>query len=498
MNLKYKVIACLTLCCTLFSCSDWLRVDPYDRVLEKNIFDNKKNIESSLNGIYLKMAAGNLYGSELSSRTIELLAQQYYIQPSFGSGENNVKIKYYLSTYNYAEAATKSIFSSIWSSGYNTILDINNFILKLENTPSHIITQGQRDLLLGEAYGLRAFMHLDMLRLFGPVYSEDSGGAAIPYRKNPNAEYKGRLIATEVMDSILVDIDQSILLLENDPVRTEGVMASPEEGLSPSQLDVDEFYRYRNRRLNYFAAQALKVRALMYKGDKGEAAILAKTLIDTQSLTEKFPWMATEDAFKVQREDRFFSSEVLFGIHSYNMYNYWDSYFNPSINDASLIYSSAKSYVEKIFDTQAGVVIPDMRSNNFKNWIGTSTNTDELMVSVRTQKSQIDTEAWNFQPLIRKSELYYAIAEAETDVAYLDSVRLNRGLRAIVDVNPSYDLKAEITKEFIREFKQEGQLFYYYKRIFAKSVQGATSASSTVSLSKNNYLAPIPEGELDW
>ena len=34
----------------------------------------------------------------------------------------------------------------------------------------------------GEALGLRAFLHFDLLRLYGPISSENPNGEAIPYR----------------------------------------------------------------------------------------------------------------------------------------------------------------------------------------------------------------------------------------------------------------------------------------------------------------------------
>ena len=37
-------------------------------------------------------------------------------------------------------------------------------------------------MMKGEALGLRAFLHFDLLRLYGPVYSVTPTGKAIPYR----------------------------------------------------------------------------------------------------------------------------------------------------------------------------------------------------------------------------------------------------------------------------------------------------------------------------
>lgn len=497
MNLKILVTTILSF--ILMGCTDWLEVDPYDRVLEENTFDNETNIQAALNGVYLQMAENNLYGNELTARTIELLAQQYYISPSFeNSSSDAVKLRFYMSDYNYGVKLTKSKFLSIWERGYNLILGINNFIKKLEETPSNIIVADRRDILLGEAYGLRAYMHLDLLRLYGPVYATDSTNISIPYHTKPSVDFNTRIAASEIMDYIISDIDQAILLLENDPVRVEGVMTAPTEDLTSSQVAIDPFYRYRNRRLNYYAAKALKVRALMYRNDKSAASELAKSLLINDKITKVFPWTDSKTAFLPTKEDRFFSSEVLFGIHSYNMYENWDSYFNTGIDDPTITYAVEESYKNKIFDITANAGnTPDMRDSNFKLWSPQNSQAN-FMALIRTKKSSVQTAAWYYQPLIRKSELFYAIAETDNNVAYLDSVRVNRGLKTVEDRNPIYDLETEITNEYIREFKLEGQLFYYYKRKFIETIQSATSATTTVSMTKNKYIIPIPDEEINW
>ena len=65
---------------------------------------------------------------------------------------------------------------------YNIIANINNFLKYIDKNRSVIKTGKYYELMKGEALGLRAFLHFDLLRLFGPVYSENPTGKAIPYR----------------------------------------------------------------------------------------------------------------------------------------------------------------------------------------------------------------------------------------------------------------------------------------------------------------------------
>ena len=46
-------------------------------------------------------------------------------------------------------------------------------------------------------------------------------------------------------------------------------------------------------------------------------------------------------------------------------------------------------------------------------------------------------------------------------MAYLNKIRAYRGLKALTDDST---LQNEIYKEYCKEFLNEGQMFYYYKR----------------------------------
>ena len=72
----------------------------------------------------------------------------------------------------------------------------------------------------GEALGLRAFHYFDLLRLWGPIYSQDSTKACIPYREKFNSESAPLMAANEVMKRIVADLKAAEELLKNDPLWT--------------------------------------------------------------------------------------------------------------------------------------------------------------------------------------------------------------------------------------------------------------------------------------
>jgi hypothetical protein len=71
-------------------------------------------------------------------------------------------------------------------------------------------------------------------------------------------------------------------------------------------------------------------------------------------------------------------------------------------------------------------------------------------------------------------------------------VRLNRGIKVLPNTITAVTLKAEITKEYQKEFYAEGQLFFYYKRIKASRMQFGPAMAPA------QYVLPIPPSELQF
>ena len=492
--MKYKNILKITilgLALTLFlsSCSDWLRIDPIDQVLDDQIYDSENNTQAALNGIYLKMSDENIYGKELSNSSIELLAQQYAVT---SDSETKNKLKYYMNAYNYSDNVTKGKILDIWSKAYSTILDINFFIKKLDATEG-IIPQAKKEIMLGEAYGLRAFIHFDMLRLFGPVYKNDSLNLSIPYYTTPTIALQKREPANVIMDKIFSDLDMSLKYLKNDPVIKEGPMAVVEDSLSLSQLEVAPFYRYRNRRLNYYATSALKARALLYREKKQEAADWALSLLNTTTLTEHFQWVKQKDVQDNTRPDRIASSEILFGIHSPKMYAIWDDNFSPGLG-IDIFLGPTLVNLKYAFELSGTGQISTSTDYRALSWVPYTDAT--YMSSYKFSKTTYESNKWYFQPLIRKTELYYIIAEGQNKIDYIDEVRTHRGLKKVSEIKPTVNLATEILLEHMREFSGEGQLFYYYKRKYLTSIRNG-SQTGTIRMDASKYVLPIPQVELE-
>jgi hypothetical protein len=102
-----------------------------------------------------------------------------------------------------------------------------------------------------------------------------------------------------------------------------------------------------------------------------------------------------------------------------------------------------------------------------------------------------------YVPGIRLSEMYYILAETastpDIGVGYLNTVRLNRGIKVLPNTITAVTLKGEITKEYQKEFYAEGQLFFYYKRTKALRMQ-----FRNINMTPADYKLPIPDTELQF
>lgn len=253
--MKLHVIIYLSL--LLFAgsgCSDFLDVQPKDKQSEEQLFATRGGFYTAVNGIYNKLAGSTLYGKNLTYEMIDILAFRY--TPLSVN-------KYYTALVkpDYTDETVEANLSSIWSSAYATILNCNVLLKNLEISTG-VLNEQEKKVLTGEALALRAFLHLDMLRLFGPVYVKNPSAEAIPYNESDKVSALPILAADTVMGRVLRDINAAEQLLKgNDPVIEQGAMASLEE-------DQEVYLRYRQLRFNYYAVLALKARGICMQGIK--------------------------------------------------------------------------------------------------------------------------------------------------------------------------------------------------------------------------------------
>lgn len=455
----------------LTSCSKWLDVQPEDKLTEQQIYATKSGIAEVLNALYLKLGSNALYGQNLTLDKLDLFAQRYHGYAS------NARYYNYIN-YNYEDETVKSSLAEIWKGLYEVAGNANQFITNLKKY-SGVLTTAQEEQFIGEAMAIRSLAYFDLLRMFGPIYATNPTGASIPYYRNLSAEVGDFLPANTVVQYLLEDLDQAIKYLAKDPI--------------VAQNGTDN---YNNYRLNLYAAQVLKARVLMWRGttdDKAQALVLAKQVI---AVATKFPWVAHADITGSAADaNRIFSTEIIFGTFNSKLYDLQNTLFSSSIAELRILSTGQNNYVESVYEGNQG----DYRFTY--SWPYPSGGAVTFRTFIKYQDMSTSTLTRRFTiPLIRLSEVYYIAAECETNTAqaltYLNTVRQKRNL--LVDVTNYASFRTELTKEYLKEFYGEGQLWYYYKRNQITSIASPNTVTGggnyTIALS--NYVFPIPESEL--
>lgn len=462
------------------SCKKWLSVQPRDKVSEQKLFDTEQGFYTALNSVYLDMTGKDTYGAQLSMEMIEVLGQQYNIL-----SDHRLQA---INNYTFTHDSAKARITMVWRGVYTRIANVNKILSVINDHKSTFTNADNYSNIKGESFALRAFLHFDMLRLFGPIYAVDSLKKSIPYIDDFTSQYQELLPANEAVNKVLKDLDSATFYLSKDPIIASGPLFSP----NPDGGSL--YWRFRTLRMNYFAAIALKARVHLYRRDKTAALESAKTVIAAQE--GRFPWI-NKDFILTNRinPNRIFHTEILFGLHDIKLADKQRNYFDAT-NDARTILAPLPARLTATYENNNTA---DYR-NNVVIWAIPGNGTKDYRCFFKyADIEHKDSLYRNIIPLMRISEMYYIAAEAEADktlaLGYLNTVRKNRGL---LDLLPAVVVATEIRNEYKREFYGEGQLFFYYKRLNTTSVPSGNSGTANITMAAGKYCPPLPDDEIRY
>ena len=150
---------------TLSSCSDWLDLYPSDEIKEEYLFSSGDGFRTATNGIYRKMATFNLYGSNLTWGIMDAWAQSYYIDqaPSIGGGTAMRN----MAALQFKNTELVPVTDAMWNAAWNVVANCNELAQQAAKADPNLFSglDGERQMILGEAIGLRAFIQFDLLRI---------------------------------------------------------------------------------------------------------------------------------------------------------------------------------------------------------------------------------------------------------------------------------------------------------------------------------------------
>lgn len=399
---------------------------------------------------------------------------------------------------NFTVTSFNPVINLMWAQCYFGILRAN---LVIEKVPQiAVMSDAIRNRSLGEARFLRALYYFHLVRVFGdvPLYTYViTAEQAASIARSPKAQ---------VYDQIIADLKVAETLLP------------------------DAYSGADKGRASAGSAKGLLASVYLTIGDKTNAAIKAKEVIDNKALYGYDLWNDYADNFKLENEN---GKESLFEVQYRSGGGQWsdfgaghklNTFFAPRAQD--IVQSSGygwnvptKNFADTYERTGAGynTIIDERRAPTM--WIpgdvfGSYTQPSQLVGSplglnvrkyfVPVANTLGDNGGWTCAlniPIMRFSEVLLIYAEAAGPALgkpYADEVRLRAGLAAFpAGLSDAQWLEA-IYRERRLEFAFEMHRWYDLLRhpdpnYFVTVMQ---AAGKTNVAAKHRYM-PIPQGERD-
>ena len=468
----YKSIAVL-LCAFLFSaCSDWLDVEPDTSVDESKLFSTEQGFKDAVAGVYADMASSSLYGQTMTFGFMDILAQQYDYETI-----NSMYSRFYrVADYDYEYSSNKSQIASIWRNMYNAVAEINN-ILRWADKNGGVMTEHTRHLIKGQCYLLRAYLHFDLLRMFAPDVKLSPNEKAIPYVVTFGVTPTERETVQGVIAKVKEDIETAKAELQGEDPIFDVVPYQ----IADKLLEADRYIAVAN----YFAADALLARVLLDEGKYSEAEAAAQRVI----ASGKFQLVDSEKSINVSADslDLLFNDEQIFALRNQSIFDYSEDIHLGKTTETS---SSGASLP---LTTDIGGIYDGINDDiRLANWVQSST---DYMVKYCRKIAKFYPK----QVLIKLSEMYLIVAEAQMRTGSGDALETLNTLRRSRILNASLADKGEISEsvligEMRREFLGEGQMFFQYKRLNTNIL----NVLNEVPASNEVFVLPLPEGEIEY
>lgn len=473
-KIRYIIFLAAALLATT-SCEDFLNIIPEGQAKRDELLETAEGIEEAMYGVYAQLRSTSLYGQELHFQTLEVMAHNLYC-------DGNTSITA-LGNFEFDNTSVKSLFENIWTAMYKNISNTNSVL------DAPLVANAKEfpyTIYRGEALGLRAFMHFDLVRLFAEQYTENMNADGIPYATEFSLNTPDFETLQENYAHILADLHEA-----------ESLLADEEKYESEGSYMLD-----RQIHFNKYAVKATLARVYLTMGDKEKAAQYAKEVIDGGKYYLKEMTEVKNDLAGVLSK-----KECIFGI-------YYAGFFTQ-------VY-------EKLHKTTTRYSLDlrtDYRDIYNKDHLGNDYRLSSYFTTVTLGSDQVDrlcklTDVYELdnnaaaRPLdlilginmIRIPEMYYIMAEVLLDqdpeqaMAYYNAVRTHRGLEPlqseVIDESTGEWIDRPLTLQHIneeryKEYFGEGQQFFNMKRLN----QAIISYDNVSIYEASKFVVPIPDIE---
>lgn len=467
-KMKFIITALFATLLLSVSCDDFLDITPDGQVKRDPLLSTPEGIEDAMYGVYSQLRSPSLYGEELYFSALEILSQTMWCYGSTGVTA--------MSEYKWDHSSVQGVMEAVWTAMYKNISNVNSV---LDAPLVAGATEYPYTIYRGEALGLRAFMHFDLVRLFAEQYTVNPEADGIPYATEFSLNTPDFEPLAKNYEHIIADLTEAESLLADETLY---------ENESNFMLD-------RQIHFNLYAVQATLARVYLTMGNNDMAAEYALKVIAAGKQTLKEKTEVVNDLAGVLSV-----KETIFGLYYPGFY----TNVNGKLQQVTSYYSLdlRSDFMELYEKDAAGLDFRTMAyfsesgiGDNVKYRLCKFTDIYEMNNMVSSRPAHL-IQGVN---LIRLPEMYYIAAEALLSSDYDKALQLYNDVRAHRGLDP-LEVEKTLTVELLnderyKEMIGEGQTYFNFKRqnLTIESHDGTRIYKPVDGI----YSIPVPDIEIE-
>lgn len=467
-KMKFIITALFATLLLSVSCDDFLDITPDGQVKRDPLLSTPEGIEDAMYGVYSQLRSPSLYGEELYFSALEILSQTMWCYGSTGVTA--------MSEYKWDHSSVQGVMEAVWTAMYKNISNVNSV---LDAPLVAGATEYPYTIYRGEALGLRAFMHFDLVRLFAEQYTVNPEADGIPYATEFSLNTPDFEPLAKNYEHIIADLTEAETLLANEAMY---------ENESNFMLD-------RQIHFNLYAVQATLARVYLTMGNNDMAAEYALKVIAAGKQTLKEKTEVVNDLAGVLSV-----KETIFGLYYPGFY----TNVNGKLQQVTSYYSLdlRSDFMELYEKDAAGLDFRTMAyfsesgiGDNVKYRLCKFTDIYEMNNMVSSRPAHL-IQGVN---LIRLPEMYYIAAEALLSSDYDKALQLYNDVRVHRGLDP-LEVEKTLTVELLnderyKEMIGEGQTYFNFKRqnLTIESHDGTRIYKPVDGI----YSIPVPDIEIE-
>ncbi|BDC98268.1 RagB/SusD family nutrient uptake outer membrane protein [Persicobacter psychrovividus] len=443
------------------ACTGKLDITPTDVIDRSVAYKNVEDLESGLAAIY---------GLFPKSPTLRTSTYQTNLCKMASKGRNIGSSGY---TWQYTPDTPSLMSDYGWSGYYSAINAVNILLAEADLIPApDDESVKQVNQIKGEAYGLRAYAHFELFRIFAESYTQQEA-LAVPYMTTSEVGMPSRNTVGEVYAALQQDLEES--------------KKWQADGLSREDLDYIYF--------NTLAVTAMEARIALYQQDYKTAITKATEALSAKNIVTSSSYQAMFDFDSPNNEEVYFKFNI--PAETSRLGNLWRD------NSGLVNFFPTQDFINAFAKNDDGDPEKDIRYG-----VQVANDPNQIEQSAIVGKYIGGNSAINAgdfivfrasEMLLTRAEAYFRDGQAAKALEDLDALRKER-IEGFTDGGENGNsIFTAIKHQRLLELSFEGHLWFDLRRWGDPIVRVDTTTPTTPKVLVANdfrFVMPIPQHEI--